>query len=276
VPGRTKPSAPAPTAGRDAPRAEEKPASAGANSGTPGASTAGAGAKGSAGSSASPSTGGSVGIAPSTGTVAILAGTVQNARDLGGVALQDGTRVRYGALYRGPPLSDLTASGCAEVAALGLRTVIDLRQPSERQSRPSSACVQNSTRTVLAPLPIPYSLDGRAYIEDLNTFESMAEALRALADPNAYPIYFHCTYGRDRTGVLAAVVLLALGAPRAAILDEYVLSKATVGAYPESLQEMMREVDRQGGIDMYLAKAGMTPAQIAALRLHLADRTLDD
>ena len=76
----------------------------------------------------------------------------------------------------------------------------------------------------------------------------MAEALRALADPDAYPIYFHCTYGRDRTGVLAAVVLLALDAPREAILDEYVLSKATVGAYPESLQEMMRE-DRSPGRD---------------------------
>ena len=63
--------------------------------------------------------------------------------------------------------------------------MIDLREPSERQSRPSSACVQNSTRSVLAPLPIPYSVDGPAYIEDLNTTGSMAEALRAIADPEA-------------------------------------------------------------------------------------------
>ena len=115
-------------------------------------------------------------------------------------------------------------------------------------------------------------MDGRAYIEDLNTIGSMAEALRAIADPSAHPIYFHCTYGRDRTGVLAAVVLLALGASRDAVLEEYLLSRATVGAYPDSLRELLLEVDRQGGIDAYLAKTGLTAAQIAMLRERLTER----
>ncbi len=212
------------------------------------------------------------GAPPRFGTSEVLVGAVENARDLGGVALPGNARVPYGAVFRGPPLADLTAAGCAQAASLGIRTVIDLRMPSERQSRPSSACVQDATRNVLAPLPIPYSLDGRAYIEDLNTVSSMAEALRALADPNAYPIYFHCTYGRDRTGVLAAVLLLALGASREAVLEEYLLSKATVGAYPDSLRELMQEIDRQGGIDAYLTQARLTTEQVAVMRERLTER----
>ena len=117
---------------------------------------------------------------------------------------------------------------------LGIRTVIDLREPSERQSRPVERVRAKLDPDGARAAADPVDLDGRAYIEDLNTIASMAEALRAIADPDAYPIYFHCTYGRDRTGVLAAVVLLAVGAWREAILDEYLLSKATVGAYPEA------------------------------------------
>ena len=114
MPGRTKPNAPAPTAGRDAPRAEERAGQCGRELGRRRREHRRRGRQRFSGvDRVAVHRGLGHGTPPPTGTVAILAGTVENARDLGGVALQDGTCVRYGALYRGPPLSDLSASGCA-------------------------------------------------------------------------------------------------------------------------------------------------------------------
>jgi len=58
------------------------------------------------------------------------------------------------------------------------------------------------------------------YVADLHATESVATAFGVLGDVAAYPVYFHCVYGRDRTGVLAAVILLALGATRESVLAE--------------------------------------------------------
>jgi protein tyrosine phosphatase (PTP) superfamily phosphohydrolase (DUF442 family) len=204
--------------------------------------------------------------AQDAGVEEILIGEIENARDLGGTPLEDGEVVAYGELFRGPPLTPLTEAGCAELERLGIRTIIDLRTDEERATKPDDPCAQQLADVVLAPLPVPYSVSPQDYVADLNTTESIVEAFRALGDEAAYPIYFHCTWGRDRTGVLAAVILLALGADRAAILDEYLLSQTTVGAYPLSLEAVLDEVDRRGGIDAFLASTDVPDEWVAALR----------
>jgi protein tyrosine phosphatase (PTP) superfamily phosphohydrolase (DUF442 family) len=196
----------------------------------------------------------------------ILVDEILNARDLGGVPLRDAERVGCGALFRGPPLAALTSAGCAEFAELGIRTVIDLRIDSESSAVPETVCVERQANLIRAPMPVPYDVSAAAYIADLDTTASVAAAFRALGDASAYPIYFHCTWGRDRTGVLGAVILLALGATRADILQEYLLSRGTVGAYPASLEAMLDEIERRGGIERYLSSAGITPEQVNALR----------
>jgi protein-tyrosine phosphatase len=196
----------------------------------------------------------------------ILAGAVVNARDLGGTPLEAGGAVACGKLYRGPPLAYLTAEGCADFAELGIRSVIDLRTPDERLTKPDSACVTETTNVVFSPLPIPYSVSPQDYIADLDATLSMAAALEVLGDEAAYPVYFHCTWGRDRTGVLGAVILLALGATRDAILQEYSLSSSSVGAYPDSLVAVLDEIERRGGIEAYFAAAGISEEQLAMLR----------
>jgi protein-tyrosine phosphatase len=194
----------------------------------------------------------------------VLACDVINARDLGGVPLAPAGAVACGALFRGPPLAGLSTTGCADVARLGLRTIIDLRTDDERRSRPDDPCV---TAAVLpAPLPVPYSVSPEDYVADLDTAASIATVFHALGAAASYPIYFHCTYGRDRTGVVAALVFLALGVSREDILSEYALSAASVGAFPESLTAVLNEVERRGGVEQVLSAAGVTAGELAVLR----------
>ena len=197
---------------------------------------------------------------------AILVGEVVNARDLGGTPLADGAAVAPGVLFRGPPLAELTPAGCQKLAALGIRTVIDLRTESVRESRPDDPCVYEQANLLYAPLPVPSNVSPEDYLADLNTTDSIAAAFRAMGDEAAYPIYFHCTWGRDRTGVLAAVVLLALGAERSAIMDEYLLSRPTVGAYPESLAAVLDDIEQRGGIGAYFEDAAIADDWVATLR----------
>jgi hypothetical protein len=193
----------------------------------------------------------------------VLAGSVTNARDLGGLPIESGGSVACGSLFRGPPLAGLTSAGCADVTALGIRTLIDLRQESERNSKPTSACV--AAAQVMAPLPIPYGVSATEYLADLNA-PAVADAFRAFADPEAYPIYFHCTWGRDRTGVVAALLLLALGASRQDVMHEYMLSESSVGAYPNSLNAVLDEIETRGGAEAVLSKIGISADELAALR----------
>ena len=190
-----------------------------------------------------------------------------NARDLGGTPLAGTSVVACNTLYRGTALTSLSTQGCTEFAQLGIRTVIDLRTPGERATPPEAACVGEATRIVQAPLPIPYSVSPQDYVADLRATASMAQAFRVLGDPTAYPVYFHCVYGRDRTGVLAAAILLTLGASREDVMAEYRLSAlAGVGAYPASLAAVLDEIESLGGVEAYLHSAGVTDREIAVLR----------
>jgi len=182
------------------------------------------------------------------------------------VVLDSGDTVACGQLYRGAPLFAFSSEACADFRALGIRTVIDLRTEDERLQKPDAPCVAAAANIVLAPLPIPYNVSREDYIADLDTKSSIAAAMHVLGDPASYPVYFHCTWGRDRTGVLSAVILLALGASRDEILRDYRLSEATVGAFPDSLVGMLEELDRRGGIEPFLTASGVPMADVEALR----------
>jgi protein-tyrosine phosphatase len=197
----------------------------------------------------------------------VLSGQVANARDLGGIPLSGGYTSACSRLFRGGPLAGLTDDGCSAFAALSIRTIIDLRIESERTSLPDSACAVSQANAIWAPLPIPYALSALNYIADLNTYSSMATVFEALGDVTAYPIYFHCTYGRDRTGVLAAVILLALGASREDILLEYELTAASgLNLPPDSLDAVLDNIEQRGGIGAYLREVGVSDAKLGVLR----------
>jgi protein-tyrosine phosphatase len=195
----------------------------------------------------------------------VLVDDVTNARDLGGVPLAGGRHVACGVLYRGAPLR-LSTDGCREFRGLRIRSVIDLRLESERSTTPDAACI-SSTR-VNAPFPVPYGLSAADYLRVLHETASLAATFHALGDASLYPSYFHCTFGRDRTGVIAALVLLTLGATRETVMQEYLLSQPFVGAYPDALDAVLDEVEQRGGAEAVLLDAGVRPAELEVLRQH--------
>ena len=189
----------------------------------------------------------------------VFANVVENARDLGG-----SPGVRCGQLFRGAVPSAQPV--CASFANAGVKTVIDLRVPSERQGDPDAACLSTQASMVLAPMPIPYNVSPSDYLADLDS-PAVRTVFAQLGDASAYPLFFHCTYGRDRSGVVAALILSSLGVSREDILRDYQrTTEDGLRTTPASLEAVLDEVDRRGGIEAHLTAIGVTPAELATLR----------
>ena len=169
---------------------------------------------------------------------------VFNIRDLGGIATSDGRRIAPGRLYRSASLHEMTDTDRSAFERLGIGTVIDLRSHWERGRQPYSL---EGARMVNAPLvtdermaAIVARFDGGTLtsdeVEDWWTFagvyqtpEEHLEAMRIVFDefvgvPPGEAILFHCRGGKDRTGLIAALLLEALGVPRAGIVWDFLLS----------------------------------------------------
>ncbi len=160
-----------------------------------------------------------------------------NFRDLGGYRTRDGRSTRWGRLFRSDTLHELTDADIALLRSLGLATVVDLRTSRE---------LERTGRGPLEPEPMAYrhlSLikdgEGEAMAapdsegEDLAERylwylevgrDSLVEALLLLSEPAHLPLVFHCAAGKDRTGVLAALVLDILGVDTEVIVADYLIT----------------------------------------------------
>ena len=157
-----------------------------------------------------------------------------NVRDLGGYETACGRRVRWRRLFRADGLHGLTPADHGALEALGIEEALDLRYGPERAGEPP--CLPDSVASVHVGLPdkpaaslletldvggVPSADAARAWLAESYAGypEKYAPACRAilrrLAAEGAPPLLFHCTAGKDRTGFAAAVVLEALGVPRA-------------------------------------------------------------
>jgi protein-tyrosine phosphatase len=168
-----------------------------------------------------------------------LAGTA-NMRDLGGYPTNQGSTVRPGLLYRSDSPHRLAGDDTAEFERLAVRTIVDLRSYAEldRLGRPP---LGSSVRVYLhAPLRIAAPADGPAgtvpadlQSDDTLTLgklychfvtqsgEELRTILRLLSDEQAYPALFYCVAGKDRTGIVAAIILALLGVPDELIAADY-------------------------------------------------------
>lgn len=175
-----------------------------------------------------------------------LAGA-SNLRDLGGYMTTDGRRVRWGRLYRSGQLSQLTDSDYESVARLGISVVCDFRRDNEREAAPTRWRGAAPPETLRFPtLPgggssavverLPAGATGeeglawmrRTYTQIPVTYGPAYRATlqRILVSPG--PVLYHCSAGKDRTGVFSALVLSFLGVPWETILEDYLLSNAYV------------------------------------------------
>ncbi|MGI9053112.1 MAG: tyrosine-protein phosphatase [Ilumatobacteraceae bacterium] len=174
-----------------------------------------------------------------------LAG-VFNFRDLGGYEAADGRTVRWRTIFRADGLGRLTTEDLEVLRPIGLRTVVDLRTGREIDERGRfphehypvtfhhlSVIDQTWDReAALAENLPPTEFLHRTYHEMLvDGGPRFAAAFELLSHAAALPAVFHCAAGKDRTGLLAALILGALGVGHDDVVEDYALTQVTMDAF---------------------------------------------
>ncbi|KFY80954.1 hypothetical protein V499_00249 [Pseudogymnoascus sp. VKM F-103] len=140
------------------------------------------------------------------------------------------------------------------VVDVGVKTIFDLRKPSEREKYPGPE-IPGAETVWLAYAKTPQKTDMNAFAKDdggVSAFVDMYDdALKVLQptfravfthirdQPNK-PFLFHCTAGKDRTGVLAALILQLVGVPRDHITHDYLLSRVGTEPVRQSLSSSLQ------------------------------------
>ncbi|WP_079126442.1 tyrosine-protein phosphatase [Streptomyces sp. ERV7] len=163
---------------------------------------------------------------------------LHNFRDLGGYRTEDGLTVRWGRLFRSDSLGKLQDEDWDRFLDLGVRTVIDLRYPWEIEGKGRVPEHASLTYRNLSIEHRPYDqaslgadVETGRYLADRflevahDGVEELREALRTIAAPDSGPLVFHCASGKDRTGLLAALVLTLLGVPEDVIVEDFTLTE---------------------------------------------------
>lgn len=162
---------------------------------------------------------------PDVQRVISLAGA-HNVRDLGGLPTGDGRRTVHGRLFRSEFLASPDTHADPARELLGLRTVVDLRRFGEVEYE-QVPWGDHDIDLVHVPLRLESGTSWHAgyhrYLVDGP--DRVSKAVRTLIDPDHGPALFHCAAGKDRTGVIAAVILDMLGVTRDAIVEDYMLTE---------------------------------------------------
>jgi rhodanese-related sulfurtransferase len=160
-----------------------------------------------------------------------------NFRDLGGYPTEDGRVTRWGQLFRSDTLHELTEADLEVLRKIGLASVIDLRTGAEvertgrgrLEAEPIgylhlSVIQQEGGESQGTPAPTDGDLADR-YLWYLDVGrDALAQALTMVGHPTAPPLVFHCAAGKDRTGVLAALILDILGVEQEVIAQDYAVT----------------------------------------------------
>lgn len=146
---------------------------------------------------------------------------VSNTRDLGGKIGAGGKRVAYGKLYRSALLDNVTQEGIYALKRLGVKTDLDLRAGGEGGAGESSPLGADVNYIHISGAAYTYPDLG---FNDPANREQFRKEMAQIVDPDNYPILFHCSVGRDRTGTLAIVIYALLGVSEEEIIKDYELS----------------------------------------------------
>jgi protein-tyrosine phosphatase len=226
-----------------------------------------------------------------------------NSRDLGGLPATGGD-VRVATIIRSDAPLNLGVPGRAALRELGVRTAIDLRQPVERRLDPP-----DFEDLGLDVRRLPILGEGFKRATELTMGEvyrhvlqergaNLTAVLRVLAEPDATPAIVFCSAGKDRTGLVSALILGALGVDEDAIVADYALTEQNmrgpflewitrraraagineqelavkVGSSPILMRESLDWLrEHHGGPVGFLRHHGMTDPELAALRGRLIE-----
>ena len=229
-----------------------------------------------------------------------------NFRDLGGYRNDKGQTVRWRSLFRSDALQDMTpadAGLAAEELAIGL--VVDLRNSDEAERDGRGPLADRGVRyehfTLLEERGFP-PFTGGDVVERLsstylwllhNSGPRVAQAITAIAESSGAGVVFHCSAGKDRTGVIAALILEVLGVDGKTIADDYLLTNQVVegilrrikvmqpdaspttqslAAQPEAFRAFRDTLHQEfGGSESYLLGHGVTRATLQRLRSNLLE-----
>ncbi|MGW5366549.1 tyrosine-protein phosphatase [Actinopolymorpha pittospori] len=228
-----------------------------------------------------------------------------NVRDLGGLPTSGGGHTRHGVLIRADSLDRLSGPGLKTVRACGMARIVDLRSPWEMPPDPHpfhgdqlyrQVCFIDETRDHERNRELEHTL-ADLYRGSLDrNGRRVAAAVAAIVDMSEGPVTVHCSAGKDRTGMLVAVVLDAVGVLRTAIAEDYAASEPAMramdaerpmdgsetqgirrpwmrSARPETILETLEHLDNQhGGSANYLTSNGVTATQLHTLRGRLAPK----
>ena len=228
-----------------------------------------------------------------------------NFRDLGGYSTADGRRTRWRRLFRSDHLAYLTARDCQRMESdLGIATVLDLRDQAGISERPTKLGVKNVNLPLLSDAalarmqPMIAEVSPRTFMRhtrDEATTAILAAIFSLLADESSYPLVFHCLGGKDRTGVVAALVLGVLGVADEDIARDYAMTEPNImtrgaerlrkhgqlpadGSFPaeiprsffetppDAMFSLLNEIREQhGSIRGYVTSCGVDAATLAGL-----------
>ena len=254
---------------------------------------------------------------PASGNQRLLLSGPVNFRDIGGYLTQDNRRIKKGLVFRSDHLSSLTREDQQTLRDLQFKVVCDFRTTREQQRAPDLLPLDGSIRLLSLPiqangfdpsmvmtrlqagddawLTMDFFIDlYRRYLDDFGLV--WGEVLSLISCSENLPLVFHCTGGKDRTGICTALLLAALGVPEQSILADHDLSNscnaerlqpiyarfAEIGIGPdraapylaapaEPLIAMLAHLKKKyGSIEDYLLqKAGLNQATLAALQAGL-------
>ncbi len=237
---------------------------------------------------------------------------IRNFRDLGGYATTDGRTIRWGLLYRSGNLSQASDADLAYLSSLRLKLVFDFRMPSENRLQSREYATALGARVNSLPMisdrimqmfkSATISTPGEQHkidAEDLliemyrcfvtDSLSQCSEIIQTISDPANLPSLYHCSQGKDRTGFVSAITLLALGVSRKTVFNDFMLSSRYITpddegqilsslnpALKQSLLKTRREHleaafetidERYGSMDTYLGEGlGLNENSLAKLR----------
>lgn len=200
-----------------------------------------------------------------------------NVRDLGGYATKDGRTTNWGTFYRADGLHRLSGESRTDLTGRGIFNVIDLRHAKEVEEKKNVFAEDERVSYHHISLMNPTKLAnsqvrslGDLYVSLLESSQAELQQIFAiLAESSDSAALYHCTAGKDRTGVVSAILLELAGVSQETILEDYSLTAVCLTPLMEELRR-----DRPEGMpaEMYEHFIGCDPANMVMMLGHLAEK----
>jgi protein-tyrosine phosphatase len=225
-----------------------------------------------------------------------------NARDLGGLRSAAGSVTKWRQVVRADNLNKLASAGVAALVSYGVRTVIDLRDPRELEKFPNPLAETPPQGVGFINVPLISGAEWEAIKDPVRMAEgyvltarlshaNIASAIAAVADASPGGVVIHCHAGKERTGIVAALLLSLAGVSDATVADDWIASDAylqplyeewlanetdpTIRAkraegfvtYAEHILDVLRHIRQSyGSLEEYLLAGGLTADQLDRAR----------